>query len=226
MVTFTSFFLTFIDILLHLDTHLQWVIQTYDVWTYALLFLVIFCETGLIIAPFLPGDSLLFAAGTFAALGSLDLALLFFVLFTAAVLGDFVNYSTGRYMGPRIFKKEDSFFFHKDYLLHTEQFYESHGPKTIILARFMPVIRTFAPFVAGIGKMKRTLFVFYNVLGALLWCVVFILGGYYFGLLPFVQEHFTLVLLLIIFLSFLPLFKALFSAWRSKRKEKIKNKNT
>ena len=211
---------TFIDIILHLDVHLQAVIETYDVWTYALLFVVVFCETGLIFMPFLPGDSLLFAAGAFAALGSLNLSLLFLIIFVAAVLGDFVNYSIGSYIGPKIFKKEKSLFFNKDYLLKTETFYEKHGPKTIIAARFMPIIRTFAPFVAGIGKMNWMKFVFYNIIGALLWCFLFLMAGYWFGNIQLVKDNFTIVIMGIIVISFIPVVKELVSSWLEKRKER------
>ena len=213
-----TFLTTFIDIILHLDIHLQWVIETYDVWTYAILFVVIFCETGLIVTPFLPGDSLLFAAGAFAALGSLNLSLLFLIIFIAAVLGDFVNYSIGNYVGPKIFKKEKSLLFNKDYLMKTEEFYEKHGPKTIIAARFMPIIRTFAPFVAGIGNMSWLKFVAYNIVGAVLWCVVFLLGGYFFGNIQIVKENFTLVIMIIIVLSFVPVVKELVAGCWKKRK--------
>ena len=211
---------TFIDIILHLDVHLQAVIETYDVWTYALLFVVVFCETGLIFMPFLPGDSLLFAAGAFAALGSLNLSLLFLIIFVAAVLGDFVNYSIGSYIGPKIFKKEKSLFFNKDYLLKTETFYEKHGPKTIIAARFMPIIRTFAPFVAGIGKMNWMKFVFYNIIGALLWCFLFLMAGYWFGNIQLVKDNFTIVIMGIIVISFIPVVKEFVSSWLEKRKER------
>lgn len=202
-----AFLSTFINLILHLDTSLQWVIQTYDTWTYAIIFIVIFCETGLIITPFLPGDSLLFAAGAFAALGSLNLAALFTLIFIAAVLGDFVNYSVGNYVGPKIFKKEKSLLFNKDYLMRTEEFYEKHGAKTIIAARFMPIIRTFAPFVAGIGKMNWLKFVAYNIVGALLWCILFLFGGYFFGNIQIVKENFTLVIMAIIVISFIPVIK-------------------
>lgn len=212
---------TFLDIILHLDVKLQWVIETYDVWTYAILFLVIFCETGLIITPFLPGDSLLFAAGAFAALGSLDLSILFIVIFIAAVIGDFVNYSVGSYIGPKIFNKEKSFLFNKDYLLKTESFYEKHGAKTIIAARFMPIIRTFAPFVAGIGKMKYLKFISYNILGALLWCILFLGAGYFFGNIPVVKDNFTIVIMGIIVISFIPMVKEFVMSFLEKRKQKI-----
>src|SRR3989338_3945939 len=149
MAFLETFFLTFIDIILHLDVHLQTIINAYDSWTYLILFIVIFCETGLIFTPFLPGDSLLFAAGAFAAIGSLNIALVFLIIFIAAVLGDYINFNVGKYLGPRIFKKEKSLLFNKEYLIHTEQFYEKHGKKAIIAARFIPIIRTFAPFVAG-----------------------------------------------------------------------------
>ena len=218
--TLQSFFSLFLDIILHLDVHLQWVIETYDVWTYVILFLVIFCETGLIITPFLPGDSLLFAAGAFAALGSLNLGLLFLIIFVAAVLGDFVNYQVGKYLGPKIFTKEKSFLFNKEYLQRTEKFYEKHGGKTIIFARFMPIIRTFAPFVAGMAKMQYTKFVFYNVIGALLWCVLFLGAGYFFGTLEIVKENFTLVIMIIIVVSFIPAIKEFVQHHWEKRKKK------
>ncbi len=216
-----TFLMTFIDVILHLDTHLQWVIQTYDTWTYAIIFMVIFCETGLIITPFLPGDSLLFAAGAFAALGSLDLAALFVLIFIAAVLGDFVNYSIGNYIGPKIFKKEKSLFFNKEYLMRTEEFYEKYGAKTIIAARFMPIIRTFAPFVAGIGKMNWLKFVAYNIIGAGLWCILFLLGGYFFGNIQMVKENFTLVIMIIIVISFIPVIKEIVMGFLKKREQSV-----
>ena len=194
----------FIDIFINLDKHLNSVIQSYGAWTYVILFLIIFCETGLVIAPILPGDSLLFAAGTFAALGSLDPVWLFGLLTVAAILGDTVNYSIGHYIGPKVFHFEDSRFFRKEYLERTHQFYEKHGGKTIIIARFMPIIRTFAPFVAGVGSMEYRKFIVYNVSGAILWIGIFIFGGYLFGNIPVVKRNFTLVILVIIFLSILP----------------------
>jgi len=192
-----------IDLFLHLDVHLNAVIRAYGVWTYLILFMVIFLETGLVITPFLPGDSLLFAAGTFAASGSLEVGWLFVLLFVAAVLGDTVNYRIGYSVGPRAFQGR-SRFFKQEHLDRTHQFYERHGGKTIVLARFVPIIRTFAPFVAGIGRMSYSHFVFYNVFGGLVWTALFIFGGYYFGNLPIVEQNFTLVILAIIVLSVLP----------------------
>lgn len=220
MIDIALLFTTFIDIILHLDVHLQWVIETYDVWTYALLFVVIFCETGLIVTPFLPGDSLLFAAGTFAAMGSLNLSLLFLVIFIAAVLGDFVNYQVGKYIGPKVFTKEKSWFFNKEYLERTEKFYEKHGTKTIILARFLPIIRTFAPFVAGVGKMQYLKFATYNIVGAGLWCVLFLFAGYFFGNIPIVRENFTIVIMAIIVISLIPIMKEVVQQFLEKKQEK------
>ena len=194
----------FIELFLHLDKHLNVIIQNYGVWTYLLLFLVIFCETGLVVTPILPGDSLLFAAGTFAALGSLEVGWLFVLLSVAAIAGDTANYWIGHYVGPKVFHKEDVRFLNKEYLDRTHRFYEKHGGKTIIIARFIPIIRTFAPFVAGIGRMTYGRFISYNVFGGLAWIAIFVFGGYYFGNLPFVKRNFTLVILAIIFISVLP----------------------
>jgi membrane-associated protein len=194
----------FIEFFMHLDEHLNVIIQNYGVWTYLLLFLVIFCETGLVVTPLLPGDSLLFAAGTFAALGSLKVEWLYILLSVAAVGGDTVNYWIGHYVGPKVFHKEDVPFLNKKYLDRTHEFYEKHGGKTIILARFIPIIRTFAPFVAGIGKMTYGRFISYNVFGGLAWIAVFLFGGYFFGNIPLVKRNFTLVILAIIFISLLP----------------------
>ncbi len=200
-----------IDLFLHLDEHLSVIIQTYGVWTYALLFLVIFMETGLVVTPFLPGDSLLFAAGTFAspALAQpgqappMNVWLLWFLLMGAAVLGDTANYWIGHYIGPRAFSGEVRFL-KKEYLDRTHEFYEKHGGKTIVLARFIPIIRTFAPFVAGVGVMNYGRFLSYNVIGGVLWVTIFTWGGYFFGNLPFVQENFSFVVLAIILISVLP----------------------
>jgi len=198
-----DFLTSIIDFILHIDKHLNEIIQTYGTWTYLLLFMVIFVETGLVIMPFLPGDSLLFAAGAFAAQGSLNVVVLFVLLSFAAILGDTVNYWIGHYIGPKAFSGNVRFL-KKEHLDRTHAFYEKHGGKTIILARFIPIIRTFAPFVAGIGEMTYSHFIFYNVVGALLWCGIFIFGGYLFGNLPIVQENFGLVVIGIIIVSVLP----------------------
>jgi len=172
---------TVFDIFMHLDKHLGAVIQAYGTWTYLILFLIIFCETGLVVTPILPGDSLLFAAGAFAAIGALEVMWLFILLSIAAIAGDTVNYGIGSFMGPKVFHKENVRFLNREYLDRTHQFYERHGGKTIIIARFMPIIRTFAPFVAGLGKMTYVRFISYNVVGGIVWIAVFIFGGYYFG---------------------------------------------
>ena len=213
-----EFIKDFIDILLHLDKHLAGIIQQYGVWTYLILFLIIFCETGLVVTPILPGDSLLFATGTFTATGSLDLFTTLVLLTVAAILGDTVNYWIGAYIGPKAFQYENSRLFKKEYLIRTHEFYEKHGGKTIIIARFMPIIRTFAPFVAGIGKMTYAKFLLYNVVGGILWIVLFVVGGYFFGNIPFVKKNFTLVILAIIFLSILP---GIIEFIRHKRKKEV-----
>jgi len=194
----------FIDFFIHLDIYLQGFVQQYGNWIYAILFLVIFCETGLVITPFLPGDSLLFAAGSIAAISGMNVHLLAILLVIAAILGDNVNYTIGKFIGPKIFNKEKSLLFNKKYLLKTHNFYEKYGGKTIIIARFIPIIRTFAPFIGGIGSMSYTRFFIYNVVGAFLWICLFIYGGYLFGNIPAVSNNFTLVIFAIIFLSILP----------------------
>jgi membrane-associated protein len=193
-----------IDLFLHLDRHLGQLISEYGTWTHLILFLIVFCETGLVVTPFLPGDSLLFAAGTFAALGALDLWLVVLLLILAAIAGDTVNYWVGAYIGPRAFRG-DIRFLRQEYLDRTHAFYEKHGGKTIILARFVPIIRTFAPFVAGVGAMSYPKFITYNVVGAVLWVGLFVLGGYFFGTISVVRENFTLVILAIIAISVLPI---------------------
>jgi len=193
-----------IDLFLHLDQHLNIVIRDFGLWTYLILFIIIFCETGLVVTPILPGDSLLFAAGTFAAIGSLNHLWLFVLLGIAAVAGDTVNYWIGNWVGPKIFYQEEVRFFKKEYLLRTHEFYERHGGITIIIARFIPIIRTFAPFVAGIGQMTYLRFISYNIIGGLVWIALFVFGGYYFGNLPVVKKNFSLVVLAIIFISVLP----------------------
>jgi len=193
-----------IDLFLHLDQHLGQLITQYGTWTHLILFLIVFCETGLVVTPFLPGDSLLFAAGTFAALGALDLWIVVLLLILAAIAGDTVNYWIGAYIGPRAFRG-DIRFLRKEYLDRTHAFYEKHGGKTIIMARFVPIIRTFAPFVAGVGAMSYPRFIIYNVVGAMLWVGLFVLGGYFFGNISVVRENFTLVILAIIAISVLPI---------------------
>jgi membrane-associated protein len=193
-----------IDLFLHLDQHLSRVITDYGVWTHLILFFIVFAETGLVVTPFLPGDSLLFAAGTFAALGSLDLWLLVVMLIAAAILGDTVNYWVGAWVGPRAFSGNIRFL-RKDHLDRTHAFYEKHGGKTVILARFIPIIRTFAPFVAGVGAMSYPKFITYNVVGAVLWVGLFVPAGYFFGNIPTVRKNFTLVILAIIALSVVPI---------------------
>ncbi len=191
-------------ILMHLDTHLDLVIRSYGTWTYGILFFIIFLETGLVVTPFLPGDSLLFAGGTFAALGSLDVRWLIVTLSIAAIAGDTVNYWIGYTVGPKVFHKEKSRFLNKEYLYRTHRFYERYGGKTIILARFIPIIRTFAPFVAGIGTMTYVRFIIYNVSGGIAWVVILVLGGYLFGNIPVIKQNFSLVIFAIIILSILP----------------------
>lgn len=192
------------DILIHLDTYLGAVIRDYGVWTHMLLFLIIFCETGLVVTPFLPGDSLLFAAGTFAALGSLNLTWLAVTLSIAAVAGDTVNYWIGSAAGPKVFASGKSRWLNRDHLHRTHEFYERYGGKTIIIARFVPIIRTFAPFVAGIGSMTYPRFIAYNVIGGIAWILIFTLGGYFFGNIPIVKRNFTLVIMVIIVISVMP----------------------
>jgi len=199
-----EFVKSIVDFVLHLDTHLSELIQNYGIWTYGILFIVIFCETGLVVTPFLPGDSLLFAAGTFAARGDLKVGTLFALLAAAAVIGDTVNYWIGKIIGPKVFHKEKTRFFKKKYLDRTHDFYEKYGPETIIIARFVPIIRTFAPFVAGIGRMSYGKFLSYNVIGGIGWVAIFTFGGYFFGNIPFVKKNFSLVIIAIILISLVP----------------------
>jgi membrane-associated protein len=191
-----------IDLFLHLDEYLDTIITQYGTWTYAILFAVIFVETGLVIMPFLPGDSLLFAAGTFAALGSLNIWTLSGLLMVAAVLGDTVNYSIGHYLGERAYNIK---WIKREYLDKTHAFFEKHGGKAIFLARFVPIVRTFAPFVAGIGKMTYGYFITYNFVGGITWVALFTLAGYFFGNIPFVRHNFEYVIIVIILISVLPM---------------------
>jgi membrane-associated protein len=195
---------TLIEYILHLDKYLGQIIQTYHTWTYLFMFFIIFMETGFVVTPFLPGDSLLFAAGTLAGLGEyLHVGILFIIFTAAAIAGDTANYWIGHYIGPRAFSGNVRFL-KKEYLDRTHTFYEKHGGITIIIARFIPIIRTFAPFVAGIGEMTYPTFIAYNVIGGLAWVALFVFGGYFFGKLPFIQQNFSFVLLAIIFISVIP----------------------
>lgn len=204
-----------IDLVLHVDQHLDALITRFGIWFYLLMFLVVFCETGLVVTPFLPGDSLLFALGAFAARGSLNLALLLILLPIAAILGDMVNYWCGVWLGPKIFRGDKIRFLRKEHLDRTHAFYEKYGAKTIVLARFVPIVRTFAPFVAGMGRMSYGKFSLYNVLGALLWVGLFVPAGYFFADHPLVRKNFTLVMLAIIVISVLP---ALYEILRERSK--------
>jgi membrane-associated protein len=194
----------FLDFLLHIDKHLGEIIQQYRTWSYLILFFIIFAETGFVFTPFLPGDSLIFAAGAFAAIGAFNFGFLFCVLATASICGDTTNYWIGNFIGPKIFHKEKVRSLKKEYLMKTHQFYEKHGGKTIILAKFIPIIRTFAPFVAGIGSMTYRRFVMFNITAAIIWVGTFVSFGYFFGNLPFVKNNFSVVILVIILISMMP----------------------
>jgi len=193
-----------INFIIHVDQNLNLIIQSYGPLSYLILFLIIFSETGLVIAPFFPGDSLLFMAGAFASTGSLNVEWLFILLSLAAIIGDTVNYWIGHFVGPKMFHKKDARFLKKEYLDDAYEFYKKHGGKTIILARFIPVIRTFAPFVAGIGKMSYKRFIIYNIVGGIGWVAIFVFGGYFFGSIPIVKENLSLVIFGIIFVSIIP----------------------
>jgi membrane-associated protein len=203
-----------IDLFLHLDEHLANIINQYGTWTYAILFLIIFMETGFVVTPFLPGDSLLFAAGTFAALGSLNVWLLILLLIIAAIAGDTVNYWIGHYLGDRAYNIK---WIKKEYLDRTHAFFEKHGGKTIFLARFVPIVRTFAPFVAGMGKMSYRYFFSYNVFGGIVWVMLFTLLGFFFGNIPFVKANFEFVIIAIILISVIP---AVWEAWKARNEIK------
>lgn len=208
----------FIDFFIHLDTHLAEIISKYGTGTYVILFLIIFAETGLVVMPLLPGDSLLFAAGTFAALGDLNPWFLTALLIAAAILGDTVNYWIGKRVGPRAFTG-DIRFLKREYLDRTRGFYARHGGKTIILARFIPIVRTFAPFVAGVGEMQYSRFLAYNVAGGVIWVTLFVWAGYLFGNIPVVRERFEFVILGIIAISVLPIAIELFKGWKARRSQ-------
>lgn len=207
-----------IDFILHIDIYLANIVSQYANLTYGILFLIIFAETGLVVTPFLPGDSLLFAAGTLAAISALNIWLVFLIIFVAAVLGDAVNYHIGKYVGPKVFSQEKSKFFDKKHLDKAHAFYEKYGAKTIVLARFVPIVRTFAPFVAGIGLMSYARFLSYNVIGAFLWTAIFTWGGYWFGNIPVIQRNFHIVVLAIIFISILPIIKEVMAHFLTKKK--------
>ncbi|KQQ49898.1 hypothetical protein ASF84_22085 [Pseudomonas sp. Leaf127] len=194
-----------LDLILHLDAYLDLLVTNYGAWIYAILFLVIFCETGLVIMPFLPGDSLLFIAGAVAAGGGMDPVLLGGLLMLAAIMGDSTNYVIGRTMGEKLFNKPNSKIFRRDYLVRTHLFYERHGGKTVTMARFLPILRTFAPFVAGVAHMPYLRFFTFSVLGSILWVGSLVTLGYYFGNVPFIKKHLTLMVLVIILVSLLPM---------------------
>ena len=199
-----EFLAQFIDIVLHVDKYLAGLLAQYGTWIYAILFAIIFSETGFVVTPFLPGDSLLFVAGALAALGGMDIGVLLAVLIVAAVLGNMLNYQIGRFLGPKVFHWENSRFFNKAALVKTHAFYEKHGGKTLVISRFLPLFRTFAPFVAGIGAMSYSRFTFFNLAGAISWVASLSLAGYFFGNLPWVQKNLTAVILGIIAVSMIP----------------------
>lgn len=214
-----------IDFILHIDVHLAELVAEYGVWVYAILFLILFCETGLVVTPFLPGDSLLFVAGALASLETNDLNvhMMVVLMLIAAIVGDAVNYTIGRLFGEKLFSNPNSKIFRRSYLDKTHQFYEKHGGKTIILARFVPIVRTFAPFVAGMGHMSYRHFAAYNVIGALLWVLLFTYAGYFFGTLPFIQSNLKLMIVGIIFVSILRCFRIYSPQTRSGTRRKIKS---
>jgi membrane-associated protein len=193
-----------LDFFLHVDKKLLWVVSTYGPFTYLILFLIVFMETGLVVTPFLPGDSLLFAAGAFAAQGSLNITVLFILLSIAAIVGDTVNYWIGHFIGPKAFTMHSKLL-KREYLEKAQKFYDKHGGKAIVLARFVPIVRTFAPFVAGVGKMDYQRFLFFNVTGGLFWVSLFLFGGYFFGAIPFIAKNFEVVVVVIILFSVVPI---------------------
>ena len=194
-----------VDFILHIGDHLQELVKNYGNWIYAILFAIVFCETGLVVLPFLPGDSMLFAAGTIAAVGDMNIFVLIGLLIVAAVLGDFVNFEIGKHFGQKLFSNPNSKIFKQSYLQKTHDYYERYGGRTIIIARFIPIVRTFAPFVGGMGNMNYSQFARYNIVGAVLWVVSFTTLGYFFGQLPFVKEHFSWIMIAIIVFSVVPM---------------------
>ncbi|MDR1414409.1 MAG: DedA family protein [Odoribacteraceae bacterium] len=216
-----EFFEQFLDVFLHLDVHLNTWVERYDVWVYAILFLVIFCETGLVVTPFLPGDSLLFVAGALSATTILDVHALLLLLAGAAIAGDAANYTIGLFFGKRLFRNPRSKVFRQSYLDKTHAFYERHGGKTIILARFVPIVRTFAPFVAGMGRMTYRRFAVFNVVGGVAWSAVFLYAGFLFGEWPFVKRNLEFLMIGIIFVSVLPMVVEIGRGWAKKRSIKL-----
>ncbi|MDR2789213.1 MAG: DedA family protein [Candidatus Accumulibacter sp.] len=204
----------FVDVLLHLDKHLAVLVQQYGVWIYVILFVIIFSETGFVVTPFLPGDSLLFVAGGLAAVGGMDIFALMISLVAAAALGNMLNYQIGRYVGPKVFQWRNSRFFNRNALLKTQLFYERHGGKTLVISRFLPLLRTFAPFVAGVGAMNYARFLSFNLLGALGWVISLTLAGYFFANLPWVQRNLSTVIVGIILVSLIPV---AIGGWREHR---------
>jgi membrane-associated protein len=209
-----SYVYSIVDFIIHIDKHLTELAATYGSLAYGILFLIVFCETGLVVTPFLPGDSLLFAAGALASQGAFNVHLLALLLLVAAILGDAVNYSIGRRMGPAVFERKNSKIFKPEYLARTQRYFEKYGAKTIVIARFVPIVRTFAPFLAGVGTMSYARFAFYNIAGAIAWVGLFVYAGYIFGGTPVVQKNFKLVILAIIIISILP---AVFEIIRARR---------
>ena len=199
-----EFLTTFLDVVLHLDRHLQELVANYGSWIYGILFLIIFCETGLVLTPFLPGDSLLFVAGTVAAAGDMYVHGLFAALAAASFLGDNTNYWIGRFVGPRVFRREKSLLFNPEHLTRTQRFYDRFGAKTVFLARFVPILRTFAPFVAGIGRMRYPRFVFYSFSGSIVWVGLLTYAGFFFGNVPLVKENLSFVIIIIVLISVSP----------------------
>ena len=206
-----------IDFILHIGAHLEALVAQYGAWIYAILFVIVFCETGLVVLPFLPGDSMLFAAGAIAAVGGMNIFALIGTLIGAAILGDWLNFEIGKHYGRRLFANPNSRIFRQSYLHKTEQYFAKYGGRTVVIARFIPIVRTFAPFVAGMGQMSYGYFLRYNVVGAVVWVTLFSLLGYFFGQLPFVKTHFSWILLAIIVISILPMVIEMARAWFKSR---------